>query len=254
MSEKTQPPTPKRLREATARGEVAHSKALTAALGLLLGSAVLLLLAPPSLGAYWRLLVQVTSDGSGATAWLPTLVLPAFAACTGAFVGLTLLGSVAIGLAQTRCQISWKALQPRFDRLNPAQGLKQVFTLDKLADLLSTLLLVVVCAWLLFRVIAHELTELPAAMAWAEPSVHLLRSGRQQLLQLAQAGAALLPLALADLWLKHRLRLRQLRMSHEELRKEMRDDEGRPEVKQRARRNHDESGQDDAPSPSTAAT
>jgi len=249
MSDKSQPPTQRRLREAVARGQVARSRALTAALGLLLGSAALLLLAPAALGVYWRLLIQVTSNGTGAMHLLATLVLPSFAACTGAFGVLAVLCSCAIGLAQTRFQISWKALQPRFDRLNPAQGLKQAFTLDKFADLLSTLLQVLICAGLLFQFLVHALAELPAAMRLYEPMVHLARSARHEVVQLAQTGAALLPLALVDFWLKHHLRLRQLRMSHEEIRKEMRDDEGRPEVKRRARENHDEASHDHALSP-----
>ncbi|HVJ39314.1 MAG TPA: EscU/YscU/HrcU family type III secretion system export apparatus switch protein, partial [Stenotrophomonas sp.] len=215
-------------------------RALTAALGLLLGSGTLLLLAPPALGTYLRLLTQVTRDDTGTFAMLTHLVLPTLAFYHGVFVVLTVLGSCAIGLAQTRFQVSPKALRPRFDRLNPAQGLKQLFSLDKLADLAITLLQVAMCAVLLFQVIAHALAELPGALALAEPGTHLAHGGRQHLLQLAQAGAALLPLALADLWLKHRLRLRQLRMSQEEVRRETREDEGQPEIRQWARRSHEE--------------
>ena len=240
MSEKTHPPTPRRLREATARGEVAHSRALTAALGLLLGSGTLLLLAPSALDTYLRLLMQVTADDSGTSAMLTHLVLPTMGLYHGGFVALTVLGSCAIGLAQTRFQVSPKALRPRFERLNPAQGLKQFFSLDKLADLGITLLQVAMCAVLLFQVIAHELANLPGALALVDPGTHLARIGRQHLLQLAQVGAALLPLALADLWLKHRLRLRQLRMSQEEVRRETREDEGQPEIRQWARRSHEE--------------
>lgn len=252
MSEKTQAPTPRRLREATARGQVARSNALTAALGLLLASAALYFLVPSALGVYWRLLAQVTLAGPGATSLLPGVVLPTLAAFVATFAALTVLAALAIGLAQTRFQPSWKALKPQPDRFNPVQGLKQVFSLDKLADLLTTLLHVAVCVSVLVHVLALELVELPAAMGLDEPAVQLLRSGRQQLLQLAQTGAFLLPLALADLWLKHHLRRRQLRMSKEELRKETRDDEGQPEIKQQARRNHDLATQNDAPHPPPA--
>jgi flagellar biosynthesis protein FlhB len=253
MSEKTQPPSERRLREATARGEVAHSKALTAALGLLLSSAILYFLAPPALGTYWRLLLQATAPDTGSMSVLSTVVLPTLAGFCGVFVALTLVAGLAIGLAQTRFQPSWKAMQPRPERLNPVQNLKQSFCLDKLADLLGTLLHVSVCGLVLLSVAIHALVELPAAVGVDEPAVHLVRGGRGPLLQLVQTGAALLPLALGDLWLKHRLRRRQLRMSLEDLRKERRDEEGQPEIKQRARHNHEQADHDDATTPPAPA-
>jgi len=253
MSEKTRPPTERRLREATARGEVAHSNTLTAALGLLLASAILFFLAPPATGIYWRLLLQVTAPDTGSVSVISTTLLPTLAFLCGAFVLLTLLGGLAIGLAQTRFQPSWKAMRPRPQRLNPAQNLKQAFSLDKVADLVSTLLHVSVYGLVLLSVAIHALAELPAAMALEEPTLHLLRGGRGPLLHLAQTGAALLPLALGDLWLKHRLRLRQLRMSLEELRKERRDEEGSPEIKQQARHSHQQAAHEDAiPAPAPA--
>lgn len=253
MSEKTQPPTERRLREATARGEVAHSNALTAALGLLLASAILFFLAPPAAGIYWRLLLQATAPNTGSVSLLSTLVVPALAVFCGAFVGLALLGGLVIGLAQTRFQPSWKAMQPRPERMNPVHNLKQAFSLDKVADLVSTLLHVSVCGLVLVSVVLHALAELPAAMGLDEPAKHLVRGGRAPLLQLAQTGAALLPLALGDLWLKQRLRRRQLRMSLEELRKERRDEEGSPEIKQQARHNHQQAAHDDATAPPAPA-
>lgn len=253
MSEKTQPPTERRLREATARGEVAHSNALTAALGLLLASAVLFFLAPPAVGIYWRLLLQATTPDTGSLSVLSTIVMPTLALFCCVFAALTLLGGLAIGLAQTRFQPSWKAMQPRPERLNPVQNLKQAFSLDKVADLFSMLLHVSVCGLVLLSVAFHALAELPAAMGLDEPAVHLVRGGRGPLLQLAQTGAALLPLALGDLWLKHRLRRRQLRVSLEELRKERRDEEGSPEIKQRARHDHQQAAHDDATAPPAPA-
>lgn len=253
MSEKTQPPTERRLREATARGQVAHSNALTAALGMLLASGVLFFLVPPATGLYWRLLLQVTAPDTGSVSVASTVVLPTLALFCGAFVVLTLLGGFAIGLAQTRCRPSWKAMQPRPQRMNPIENLKQAFSVDKLADLLSTLLHVSLCACVLLSVAIEALAELPAAMSLDEPTVHLVRGGRGPLLQLAQTGAALLPLALGDLWLKHRLRQRQLRMSLEELRKERRDEEGSPEIKQQARHSHQQAAHDDAIPPPAPA-
>lgn len=244
MSAKTQPPSARRLREAARRGELARSPSLSAAVTLLLSSAALLQVAPVAIGLYVRLLLSAIDSGEPAVLWRAALPVLGIALCASA--AATALLVAATGLAQTRLQLAPQALRLRFDRLNPASGLQGMISADRAAELLSTVLLASVCVLALLHFAADPIAGLPAAMR-LQPARQLLRLTDAGLRQLAATAAALLPLALADLWLRQRLHLRRLRMTVAEARRETHEEQGRPEVRQRARQEHQDMVQTDAP-------
>ncbi|HYG04945.1 MAG TPA: EscU/YscU/HrcU family type III secretion system export apparatus switch protein [Stenotrophomonas sp.] len=247
MSSKTQPPSARRLREAAKRGELAWSPPLSAASTLLLASVIMLMTAPVSLGLYVRLLLAALDSGEMAV--LRDAALPVLAIAMGAVATTAALLIVIASLAQTRMQVASEGLRLRVDRLNPARGLKNMFSADKAAELLTTMLLAGVCVVALLYFAADGLPALPAATG-LDPAQQLLRLTDAGLRQLAATAAALLPLALADLWLRKRLRLRSLRMTVAEARRETHEEEGRPEVRQRTRQEHQDMVQTNAPAPS----
>lgn len=252
MSDKTQPPSPRRLREASQRGEVARSTGLSAAAGLLLAGTLLLLLVPSAFALQLRLLQAVLATGLDDDSVLGNAVAPLLISTCVVTAVVCIPCSLAIELAQTRLAVASKALRPRFERLDPARNLRQQFSLDKLANLATTLLQISLCIGALLYFLLHALDAVRAATLLDDAGTQLALVAGLTLRQLLATAAALLPLGVADLWLKRRLQLRRLRMTLQEVRRERREDEGDPHIRQRAREIHQHAPDDDAPGPSTA--
>jgi flagellar biosynthesis protein FlhB len=134
--------------------------------------------------------------------------------------------------------VSTARLAPRFDRLHPGEGVKNLFRFERSFAVVRALvaaLLVASFSWLLFRTHAvdlaattgNELSIVPVALAL----------GRK----LAWA-AALVGLALGaiDLAVTFRAWRERHKMSRDEVRREHREAEGDPQVKAQRRRAHQE--------------
>ena len=239
-AEKTEQPTAKRLRDARERGQVARSRELGSAAVMIVGSGALLLGGGSLAGGFGRLLRgglsvdrALLSDPSAmarglgaATVGALTTLLPFFAAVIAAAV----IAPLGLG----GWVFSGEALVPDFSRLNPATGLGRVFGLTGLSELVKALLKLVVvgavavwAGWWLAR---------DAAALGAMPVVPGLgRAAHLLALAMLLMSAGLVVVAAVDAPLQWWLVRRQLRMTREEIREELKETDGRPEVKARLR-------------------
>lgn len=238
--ERTEPASEKRLREARERGQVPRSKELaTAAIFAAAAIALLTLGGGVARGAMQWMRNALTLD--------PSLLdgsrsLPAHAGMQ--LLGLTvvvaplLLICLAAGfiapIAMSGLRWSNKALAPDFKRLNPMSGLKRMYGQEGLVELLKSLLrvgLICMAAMLCLSIGLQRLLGLLQLPLESAASEGLSMAGWTLL---TMAGALTL-LAAVDvpyqLWNHHK----QLRMTRQELREEMKESEGRPEVKSRIR-------------------
>ena len=246
--EKTEQPSEKRLREAREKGNVPRSRELSTV--AVFGAGVVALLAMGG-GFAARALdwmrTALTPDlallespqllfGHAAMLmlgllWiLAPLLLVSLAAC---FIAPALMGGF---------NFATKGLVPDLKKLDPLAGLKRIYGPEGLAELLKSLLRVALVGG--------------AAALCLWPSLHRLRSMLNQPLEdaargglhfalwmlLATAGALLL-LALMDAPYQKWNWRRKLMMTRQELREEMKESEGRPEVKGRIRQLQQEMSQ-----------
>lgn len=236
---RTEPPTPRRLREARRRGQVALSGPLTGACALAGGLAALACTAPGMAAGLARLL-RASLAGAAAAEAPPAAVLGTAASavlrlalpgCAGA-----LLAAGAAGLLQVGPALSLEPLRPRLERLDPLGGLRRLLSPAQAAGAALGLgralaLLAVLWGWL--RGAATTLAGLPglepAALWRALPLLGGL------LVRLAAAAAALGLLDLALVRHRHR---RALRMTRDEVRREQKEDEGDPGHRAERRRRH----------------
>ena len=238
--DKTEDPTDKRKKDAREKGEIARSKELNTVFVMIVGAAGLLAFG----GSMAQMMMQLMRDNfvisrealmdersmslmlmvSGKAALLsvqPLLVALALAA---------LIGPVSLG--------GWlfaaSSMAPKFSRLNPAAGIKRMFSAKALIELVKALakfLVVLVVAMVVLTkdkndllAIAHEPLEMAV--------VHSLQLVGWSTLWMA---FGLVIIAAVDapiqLWEAHK----KLLMTKQEVRDEHKDSEGRPEVKQRIR-------------------
>jgi flagellar biosynthetic protein FlhB len=235
--ERTEEATPQRREQARERGQVARSRDLCAALTLISGVIALAICGPSVATALMRighaafenLHVPPLSRAAlaGATSGLFWYVLPFF-------LGTTLVAALS-SLAQTGVpHAAW--LAPDLSRLNPLPRLAQLFRPGLSGwELLKTALKiggVGLLGWGVLLPVWEELSLRPVL----PPAALLERSLTLSQRLLTRLGLLLLGLAVID-YLVARWRLeRELRMSHHEVREELRHSEGNPQVKRRLRK------------------
>jgi type III secretion protein U len=238
VAEKSHKPTEKRLREARKRGEVVRSREL-ASLGAFIAVWVYLWF-----GATYLLehLVRIAERGIGATApgaaqfWLPQ-VQSIFLDMLWTLVPLLALsggGAVLIAALQTRAVFSVVPITPNFARINPAQGLRNVFSTRNLFELGKMVLKIVLLLGALAYVVIASLEPL-ARMVYA-PAADLLRISATFSWHLMGYAAAIYAIgAVLDYAHQRHEFMKQHKMSIEELRRDYHETEGNPRIKARRR-------------------
>lgn len=240
-AERTEPATPKRREEARERGQVAMSRDATAVASM----AVAFTLLSGSLGAGLAIAVRDVAR----LAWSGEAVHPrtlgdfhALLLASGAHAGAALLPMLAFlaaagalgALLQIGPLFASKALELKWERMNPVKGLQRMFSPERLVELAKAFakLAVIggVTAWVggdaidaTFPLVgAHPATLLPLAIALARDLVVPLL-------------AALALLAAADVVWQRFQHEKKLRMSRQDVRQETLDREGNPQVRGRMR-------------------
>jgi flagellar biosynthetic protein FlhB len=151
------------------------------------------------------------------------------------FLALLLVVTIAGTAAQSGLLLTWKRLTPKPERVSPVSGFKRLFSADALSRLALGLLKVAVVTGIAYLTLAGRLGTVLSAGGLHTRGV--LGLSAELVYDLAlRLGAALLLLGLVD-YLIQRWRLeRQLRMTKQEVRDELKRMEGDPLIKQRRRR------------------
>jgi flagellar biosynthetic protein FlhB len=245
---RTEAPTPRRRQEAREQGQVAFSADLTSGIVLLAGIAALAL-ADQTIGTGLVQCVQMDLLHCTIADLDAALVRERFVHLLGRgleIIGLVLLMLLAVGVAAPALQVGFHLaptlLSVNVERLSPAQGWAKMFSLSAgvrgLAALLKVMAAGAVAYWVLSRQANQivALGEMPLALSLAR--------GWWLAVQLALAIAAtLLVLGAADYgWQRWRFE-QSLRMTRQELKEELKREEGDPLVKARIRKLQREAAQ-----------
>ncbi|HET9986168.1 MAG TPA: flagellar biosynthesis protein FlhB [Longimicrobiales bacterium] len=238
FEERTEAPTQRRRDEARRKGQVPKSTELTAAF-LLLASAVALNTGGEGLARMFaEIFVSSTALGPQAgpgdlVEFLRSLGWKVLAALAPVVLVLAAVGG-AVAAAQARGVWSTEALAPDFSRIAPHKNLGRLVSMRAVVDLVKSLLKLAVVGGVLYVALTGAWPELvslsersPAALLFAmrDHAVHLLMT----------AGLAFLGLAGADYAWQVWQHERQLRMTKDEVKREMKESEGDPLLKQRMR-------------------
>ena len=234
--DRTLPATPRKIAKAREEGQVARSRDLGHFAALFAACLALVAIAPELTGWLKRLLARglqfdavtvlaperMAERLSEYGVQLMVVVVP---------MGLLMMAvGVAASVACGGWNFSWKALEPKWSKIDPIAGVGRMFSKVQIGQMLKACLLALVLGIigaLFIRASMGRFTHalsmpLPAAFAHAGDTVWA-----GLLLLLVALGA----FALVDVPLQRFVWLRGLRMSHEEVKKEHKDIEGNAEVK-----------------------
>nr|WP_322940697.1 flagellar biosynthesis protein FlhB [Pseudomonas sp. s4] len=239
-ADKSEEPTGKRLEESRKKGQIARSKELNTLAVTLTGTVALIIF-----GAYMGNVLMDIMRGNFS---LPREVLMSersmalYLLASGKeallamqpFLIALLIASIVGPIALGGWLFSTEALQPKASRMNPLAGLKRMFSVQALVELLKALAKFLVILAVALVVLAVDQDDLLAiANEPIEPAIlHSLKVVGWSALWLS---CGLILIAAVDapfqLW-SHK---QKLKMTKQEVRDEYKDTEGKPEVKGRIR-------------------
>jgi flagellar biosynthesis protein FlhB len=236
--EKTEAPTPRKLKEARDRGDQAKTQDLSAWAAV----AAMGVTAPVVLQAGHRQLTEVVHRVAEVVEDPePALALDVLVDATGSgmlllvpLVGAAVVATVVSYVLQGVVHPAWSKLKPDPKRLDPIQGVKRMFGLMTLWEAAKTLLksavLVLVAWWAVSRM-------LPVLMGAGALSLGATLDTVQGSLALLVQVAVVTGVAMAgaDFLVQKRKSLKELRMTKQEVKEESKNTEGDPLMKQARR-------------------
>jgi flagellar biosynthetic protein FlhB len=242
LGERTEEATPRRRELARREGNVPRSQELSGALMLLAAVGVTAAAVWPAL----RRFAAVLEAALGAEAHgHPLDPLSAIAAArhvgaAAAQVALPVLAAMFVAAALSQVlQVGWvfapKLLAPRMSKLGPAAGLKRIFgTTGLVKATIDTVKVALVLAVAALTVWQYR-TRI-VGLVWLEPLQSVARAGWMLLDLSLRAAAVLLVLGWVDFLYQRFRHARDLRMTRQQVKDELRESEGDPGVKARRMR------------------
>jgi flagellar biosynthetic protein FlhB len=234
------PASERKIRKARAEGQVARSRDLSHL--AVIGVAVALMAAAAPQALAWlraalaaglRFDARVLADADVMQQRLALASLPALAAVLGIGVAMLAVALLA-GVASGGWNFSLKALQPKFEKVDPLAGLGRMVSGHQLVNALKScvlaLILGLIGAWYLQR----NLPRFVEAMAMPLPAA-LAHAGGVVLGGLLLLVLALALFAVVDVPLQRHQLAQTLKMSVQEMKQEHSEVEGNAEVKSRLR-------------------
>lgn len=237
---KTEDPTPRRREEARRQGQVPFSAELVGSLVVLAGVIGLMNFGPD----VWSAMLNVFRHDitrafqpefdTTAAAELIARTAGRLLAVLLPFFGALLAVGIVVSVAQVGFQINTEKLAPDFDKLNPANGVTRLFSTSALVKGLFTLLKVGALALVAYIVLEGRsgvITSLSRdRLAGAAPAVWAV------VMRLAlYLTAAVALVAVLDYFYQRYKFEQSLRMTKEEVKRELKEEDGDPMIKARMR-------------------
>jgi flagellar biosynthetic protein FlhB len=239
-ADKSEEPTEKRLRESREKGQIARSRELNT-LAIMLAGAGGLLAFGGSLGSAllsimsgnFSLAREVIMDERSMAIWLLASGKVAVDALAPLFLAL-LIASIVGPIALGGWLFSAKAMAPKMSRMNPAAGLKRMFSAKALVELLKALAKFTLVLTVALAVLAANVDDL-LAIAHEPLQSAILHAAQVVGWSALWMACGLVLIAAVDVPFQLWDNKQKLMMTKQEVRDEYKDSEGKPEVKQRIR-------------------
>lgn len=241
LAEKTEEATPKKLEEAQRKGQIPKSQEVQTLFVFLTGTVALAFTAKQVWGhlvaAQYGMLgnlhdIALTMDSMPRYTWLGFQELFRIVAPVTFTI---MVGGLIAGVVQSRFQTAPEALEPNWERLNPVEGFKRVFSPSSATPALLAFLKLGVIIALAYGVVMDVIRD-PIFFAVIDPAriaEFLATTALKLMFRLILAMIVIAGADYAYQFFKHR---KDLRMTKQEVRDESKNAEGDPQMKARQRR------------------
>jgi len=252
MAEKTEKATPKKLKDARKKGQVAKSKDFPSAFTFATSFTLIVATA----GYFFKNLAGFMVDSFSAikdephiSSHIPQFVLAALQVIFNTSMPFMILVS-AVGLLVNFLVIgplfSLQAMRPDIKRLNPVTNLKALFKLKTFIELLKSIFKITGAFILIYSVVYDSLPKIVATA-----SIPILGSAivfSDFLVKVAiRIGIFFLAIAIFDLIFQKKNFAKEMKMEKFEVKQELKDTEGNPEIKGKRRQTQQEIAYQEGP-------
>ncbi|PAF47789.1 flagellar biosynthesis protein FlhB [Helicobacter sp. 12S02634-8] len=238
-NEKTQAPSAHKIQKAREEGNVAKSPEIVGFSGLLVGLVGVFVIFPFWLehleGVYKQALAWIGKD------FTPENTLSFFLSLLGDVLVMILpifliliIAGVVGNIAQFGFLLSTKAIAPKWSKINPISGIKNLFSLKKLLDggMITLKVFVAFCVgFLIFAGFLGELEHIALFSAFDQ----MLWLRNKALILIGVLLLLFFVMAMADFFIKRHQYIKSLRMSKQEVKDEYKQQEGNPEIRAKIR-------------------
>ena len=236
--DKSEQPTPKRMNEARKKGQVFKSRDFIQSLLFITAAAVLAAGGPTYFTELSDLMKQFFQPdmmrgdmpmnamlSRMGFAWSKFLVLSA------PLLGALVVAAVAANFVQVKALFAAEIIKPKFEKLNPLAGFKNIFFSSRTyIELVKNLIKFGVIFWVLYSSIKGSMRDIiPIASMRLDQTAALAGSLISGLLY--KVGVVFLILGGADYMIQKKLHMKNMMMSKEEVKQEYKEQEGDPHVK-----------------------
>ena len=233
--EKTEEATPRRKQEARKKGTVTKSQEVNGAMAML----VLAFVLPPMVKNFGSSLIEIfrtsfasiprdiTPESMGG--FVTSIGKPLLIAGLPVFAILMVVG-VAVNFAQVGFVLSAESMKPTAEKINPVAGLKRMFSKRSVMEGLKAMAKLSLFGWIAYAAVKEQWDSLPglSAMPPAGAAAFIGLLIHKILIRVAITWAVI---AIVDYMFQRHQTNEQIKMTKNELKREMKEQEGSPEVK-----------------------
>ena len=241
-SEKTEKATPKKLRDARKKGQAPRSKELATTALLIFSFTSMMLFGGDIFTTLKQEIVRsLTVDqvmnmkGAEIFNYAFDVGLKIFLACIGMFVSamaIAVVGNIALG----GFVISAEKLVPKFSNINPISGIKKMFSMKQLVELVKSILKAVIIAIPAYYILHDKFYHYLSTRMLFNFDTFVDQVADDIMVYGLLFSSLLIFLVMIDVPFQIYSHSKQLKMSKQEIKDEYKNTEGSPEVKGRRRR------------------
>lgn len=249
--EKTEEATPKRLREARKKGQVAKSKDMNTLVILVVAFGLLGMMIPYFHQNIDRLLHDSFSFASAPNLQTEKLIqflsetFWSFIKMTYPFLVVLMVVAIMVGFFQIGAIFSTEPLKPQMKRLNIVENVKNMAKIKTLVELLKNIVKVTFIFLIAYYVVKSHFVQL-ILTAGAELDMSTLVAKDILVDFMVRVFVLFLIIAIIDVGVERWNYKKQLRMTRDEVKREYKQDEGDPIIKSVRRQLHQELAMGDA--------
>lgn len=238
--EKTEDPTQKKLEDSKKKGQVARSKELVIYSMLLVSSAILFFFAPAIYDALEEQTIrsfmfapeEVQNPSFMMQISLEWIYL--FVNMLTPILFITAITAIASSVVMGGWVMSIESVRPKMEKISPAKGLKRIFSSKGFMELVKSIIKIIVIGSISYLVMESYMPDIMFLS-----SMNLKQSTDSALSMLGWfflfSSSGLLLVVLVDVPFQIHTTKKELMMSKQDIRDEMKDTEGRPEMKMKKR-------------------
>jgi flagellar biosynthetic protein FlhB len=234
--EKTEEPTQRRLEEAREEGNVSISTEISSVLLMIISLFTVMGVGGFIYGRFEKLFTTFflnshmpVDNRDNALAYLKQALWYGYEAMIPLLIAL-IVTALIVNLIQTKGAFSMKAIEPKPEKMNPIEGIKNIFSLKGLVELAKGMFKLLVMGVIVYFTIRSNVTHF-ISFSVMPIEYTLGETGYYILVFLGKVFAALLVMAIADAIYQQYQHKEDLKMTKKEVKDERKETEGDPHVK-----------------------